>query len=134
MINVKQEKLTVLHVATLNQPIGPDLGYGPIETVIHNIDKGLYASGHRSIVACSGDSRVFGEHLVTVDKSIGDYWSDTTPEERKTMNMHLSNTLYRASMGDIDIIHTHDPKAVEFMYDSVFSMHVPIVMPRHVPA
>jgi glycosyltransferase involved in cell wall biosynthesis len=133
-INVKHEKLTVLHVATLNQPIRPDLGYGPIETIIHNIDKGLYSLGHRSIVACSGDSSVFGEHHVTVDKSIGDYWSDNTPERRKTMNMHLSNALYRASMGDIDIIHTHDAKAVEFMYDSVFRMHVPIVMTLHVSA
>ncbi len=134
MISIKHEKLTVLHVATLNQPIGPDLGYGPIETVIHNIDKGLYASGHRSIVACSGDSSVFGEHHVTVDKSIGDYWSENTPEKHKTINMHLSNALYRASMGDIDIIHTHDPKAVEFMYDSVFKMNVPIVMTLHVSA
>jgi len=134
MINVKQEKLTVLHVATLNQPIRPDLGYGPIETVIHNIDKGLYASGHRSIVACSGDSRVFGEHHVTIDRSTGDYWSDSTTEKHKTMNMHLSKTLYRARRGDIDIIHAHDPKAVEFMYDSVFKMNVPIVMTLHVSA
>ncbi len=134
MISIKHEKLTVLHVATLNQPIRPDLGYGPIETVIHNIDKGLYASGHRSIVACSGDSSVFGEHHVTVDKSIGDYWSENTPEKRKTINMHLSNTLHRASMGDIDIIHAHDAKAVEFMYDSVFRMQVPIVMTLHVSA
>jgi glycosyltransferase involved in cell wall biosynthesis len=133
-INVKREKLTVLHVATLNQPIMPDLGYGPIETVIHNIDKGLYTLGHRSIVACSGDSKVFGEHHVTVDKSIGDYWRNNTPERRKSMNMHLSKALRRASMGDIDVIHTHDPKAVEFMYDSVLDMHVPIVMTLHVSA
>jgi glycosyltransferase involved in cell wall biosynthesis len=46
--------------------------------------------------------------------------------------MHLSNALYRAKMGDIDIIHTHDAKAVEFMYNSVSSMHVPIVMTLHV--
>ena len=134
MISLKQENLTVLHVATLNQPIRPDLGYGPIETVIHNIDKGLYASGHRSIVACSGDSRVFGEHHVTIDRSTGDYWSDSTTEKHKTMNMHLSKTLYRARRGDIDIIHAHDPKAVEFMYDSVFKMNVPIVMTLHVSA
>ncbi len=134
MINVNHEKLTVLHVATLNQPIRPDLSYGPIETVIYNIDKGLHSLGHRSIVACSGDSRVFGEHHVTVDNSIGDYWSDNTPEKRKTMNMHLSNALYRARTGDIDIIHAHDPNAVEFMYDSVFIMHVPIVITLHVSA
>ncbi|MFQ5853042.1 MAG: hypothetical protein ACE5JU_20985, partial [Candidatus Binatia bacterium] len=89
----KPEKLTVLHVSTLNQPIRPDLAYGPIETIIHNIDKGLHSLGHRSIVACSGDSRVAGEHYVTVDQSIGSYWSDNTPERRKSMNMHLSKVL-----------------------------------------
>ncbi|MCR4290505.1 MAG: hypothetical protein NUV86_09635 [Candidatus Scalindua sp.] len=36
MIKVKQEKLTVLHVGTLNKPIGPGLGYGPIETIIQS--------------------------------------------------------------------------------------------------
>ena len=134
MISVKHENLTVLHIATPNQPIGPDLGYGPIETVIQNIDKGLHSLGHRSIVACSGDSRVFGEHYVTVDQSIGDYWSDTTPERLKSNNMHLSRVLGRAKMGDIDIIHTHDAKAVEFIYDSIFSMHIPIVMTLHLSA
>ena len=134
MISLKQEKLTVLHVATLNQPIRSNLGYGPIETVIYNIDKGLYASDHRSIVACSGDSRVFGEHHVTLDRSTGDYWSGNTTEKHKAMNMHLSKALYRARRGDIDIIHAHDPKAVEFMYDSVFKMNVPIVMTLHVSA
>jgi len=133
-INTKHEKLTVLQVATLNQPIRPDLGYGPIETVIYNIDKGLHSLGYRSIVACSGDSRVSGEHYVTVDQSIGEYCSDDTPERRKTMNMHLSRALGRTKMGDIDVIHMHDAEAVEFMYDVAFSMHVPIVMTLHVPA
>jgi glycosyltransferase involved in cell wall biosynthesis len=131
-IFLKQKKLTVLHVATLNQPISPDLGYGPIETVIYNIDKGLHSLGHRSIVACSGDSIVAGEHYVTVDQNIGDYWSVNTPEQRQIANKHLSNALYRAGMGDIDIIHTHDAKAVEFMYDSVFRMRIPIVMTLHI--
>jgi len=133
-INVKNDKLTVLHVATLNQPISSDLGYGPIETVIYNVDKGLHALGHRSIVACSGDSIVAGEHYVTVDHSTGDYWSTNTPEKRQTENMHLSNALYRAGMGDIDIIHTHDAKAVEFMYDSLYNMNIPIVMTLHISA
>jgi glycosyltransferase involved in cell wall biosynthesis len=133
-IKNKPEELTVLHVATLNRPIRPNLSYAPIETVIHNVDKGLHSLGHRSIVACSSDSRVFGEHHVTVDKSIGDYCSDITPEWRKTMNMHLSNALYRARMGDIDVIHMHDAKAVEFMYDGLSSIHIPIVMTLHVSA
>ncbi len=126
--------LTVLHVATINQPVKPDLGYGPIEMVIHNIDQGLHALGHRSIVACSGDSGVAGEHYVTVEKSIGDYWTDDTVERRKTMNMHLSRSLDRAMMGDIDVIHTHDVKTVEYIYDAVANMQVPIVLTLHVAA
>ncbi len=133
-IKARNKRLTVLHLATLNQPIKPDLGYGPIETIIYNIDKGLHSLGHRSIVACSGDSRVAGEHYKTVDKSIGDYWSKNTPERRKTMNKHLSRALGRATMGDIDVIHAHDLKTLEYIYDAVFSMHVPIVMTLHVAA
>jgi glycosyltransferase involved in cell wall biosynthesis len=133
-IKTKHEKLTVLHVATLNQPIRPDNGYGPIETVIYNIDKGLHSLGHRSIVACSADSRVTGEHYVTVDQSIGNYWSNDTPERRKNMNKHLSKALIRAKMGDIDVIHMHDADAVEFIYNRVYLMHIPIVMTLHVPA
>src|ERR1700730_11426533 len=47
-----RKRLNVLHVATINKPITSHMGYGPIETVIYNIDKGLTALGHRSIVAC----------------------------------------------------------------------------------
>ena len=132
--NITHENLTVLHVATLNQPITPDLGYGPIETIIYNIDKGLHSLGHRSIVACSGDSRVAGEQYVTVDQSLGDYWSDDTTGRRKTMNLHLSRALDRVKMGDIDVIHTHDAKSVEFIYDSIFGMQVPTVLTLHVQA
>ena len=100
--NITHENLTVLHVATLNQPITPDLGYGPIETIIYNIDKGLHSLGPRSIVACSGDPRVAGEQYVTVYQSICDYWSDDSPERRKAANLHLSRALDRTKMGDID--------------------------------
>ena len=133
-ISLNHKRLTVLQVATLNQPIKPNLGYGPIELVTHGIDKGLCSFGHRSIVACSGDSRVVGEHNVTIDKSIGDYWVENTPDRRKTTNLHYSKALRRAEMGDIDIIHTHDAKAVEFMHDSLLDMNIPIVMTLHVSA
>ena len=125
---------TVLHVATINHPIRPNLSYAPIETVIHNIDKGLHSLGHRSIVACSGDSRVAGEHYVTVDHSLEEYCSDKTPAWRNTMNMHYTRALGRVRMGGIDVIHMHDADAVEFIYDDVFSMNVPVVMTLHVSA
>jgi len=71
---------------------------------------------------------------VTVGKSIGDYWTENTTERHKTMNMHLSMALDRAMMGDIDVIHTHDVKAVEYIYDAVAATQVPIVLTLHVAA
>jgi glycosyltransferase involved in cell wall biosynthesis len=133
-IKSNNKKLSVLHVATINHPIMPNLSYAPIETVIHNVDKGLHSLGHRSIVACSGDSMISGEHYVTVDHSIGAYCSDKTTAAHRTMNMHFSKALGRAMMGDIDVMHMHDADAVEFIYDDIFSINVPIVMTLHVSA
>jgi glycosyltransferase involved in cell wall biosynthesis len=129
---MKLKKLTVLHVATINKPIKPDLGYGPIEDVIYNIDKGLQALGHRSIVACSADSCVTGEQHVTVPRSLGDYVRESSPEQIKIVKIHLAKALERAKIGDIDIIHLH--AWLDYIYTGVFSPPLPIVMTLHVPA
>ena len=126
--------MNVLQVATLNRPIKHELGYAPIESVIYNIDKGLRALGHRSIVACSGDSRVVGEQYTTIDKSFGEYWSTNTHVQRRDMHRHLAMSLQRAKEGDIDIIHTHDAVMAEHMFKGVCNSPVPIVMTLHVPA
>lgn len=126
--------MTVLQVATLNRPIRQDLGYGPIEMVIYNIDKGLHKLGHRSIVACSGDSCVVGEQFTTIDKSFSEYWSKNTRVQRKESRKHLAMSLQRATKRDIDIIHMHDPVMVEYIFKGVFKSPVPIVMTLHVPA
>jgi glycosyltransferase involved in cell wall biosynthesis len=129
-----RKKINVLHVATLNRPIRQDLGYGPIETVIYNIDKGLHKLGHRSIVACSGDSCVVGEQFTTIEKSFSEYWSKNTRVQRENMRRHLVISLQRAKKGDIDIIHMHDAVMVEYIFKGVFKSSVPIVMTLHVPA
>ncbi|MFH1778199.1 MAG: glycosyltransferase family 4 protein [Candidatus Omnitrophota bacterium] len=129
-----RKKMNVLHVATLNQPVRQDLGYGPIETVIYNIDKGLHNLGHRSIVACSGDSCVVGEQYTTIEKSYSEYWSKDTCVQRENMRRHLVMSLQRAKKGDVDIIHMHDAVMVEYIFKGVFKSPVPIVMTLHVPA
>lgn len=131
--------INVLHIATLNRPIRQDLGYGPIETVIYNIDKGLHKLGYRSIVACSGDSRVVGEQYTTIEKSFSEYWSKNTHMQRENMHRHLVLSLKRAKKGDIDIIHMHDAIMVQYIFKGVFKKGafkspVPIVMTLHVPA
>jgi len=126
--------MNVLHVATLNRPIRQDLGYGPIETVIYNIDKGLHTLGHRSIVACSGDSCVVGEQYTTIEKSFSEYWCQNTRVEREHMRRHLAMSLQRTQSGDIDIIHLHDAVMAEYIFKGVLKSPVPIVMTLHVPA
>jgi glycosyltransferase involved in cell wall biosynthesis len=126
--------MNVLHVATLNRPIRQNLGYGPIETVIYNIDKGLHKLGHRTIVACSGDSSVVGEKFSTIKKSFREYWSKKTPVKHENMHKHLNISLQRAKEGDIDIIHMHDAIMAEYMFKGVFKNPIPIVMTLHVPA
>jgi glycosyltransferase involved in cell wall biosynthesis len=126
--------MNVLHVATLNRPIRQDLGYGPIETVVYNLDKGLHELGHRSIVACSGDSQVVGEQFTTIEKSFSEYCTDHTPVKQEYMLRHLVMSLQRAQRGDIDVIHMHDADMAEYIYNGVCPSPVPIVMTLHVPA
>jgi glycosyltransferase involved in cell wall biosynthesis len=126
--------MNVLHVATLNRPIRQDLGYGPIETVVYNLDKGLHELGHRSIVACSGDSQVVGEQFTTIEKSFSEYCTDHTLVKQEHMRRHLVMSLQRAQRGDIDVIHLHDADMAESMFNGVCHSPVPIVMTLHVPA
>ena len=130
-MNKPARPLTVLHVGTINKPITHANGYGPIETVIFNIDKGLHELGHRSIVACSSDSAVTGEHYATVGRSLGDYCRSGTPEAQAQIDLHLGGALARARRGDIDIIHMHE--WFEHVYTGRFAPPVPIVMTLHVP-
>ncbi len=128
----RHKRLTVLQVATINKPIKQDIGYGPIETVIYNIDKGLRSLGHRSIVACSADSCIAGEQYITVRQSLGGYVHESAPQQINVVKMHLSKALKRAKKGDIDLIHMHG--WLDYIYNGLFRPPLPIVMTLHVQA
>ena len=119
-------------MATLNKPIGLKNGYGPIESVIHGIDKGLHQLGYRSIVACSADADVTGEHHATIPASLGGYCSSASDDARGRVAQHLSSALARTRKPDIDIVHMHE--WYERVYDGSFAPSRPIVMTLHVPA
>lgn len=126
--------MKILQIATLNRPIRRDLGYGPIETVIYNLDKGLQELGHRSLVACSGDSRISGEGYTTLDHSFKEYWTTNTLLQRHEIRRHLVLSLERARRVDIDIVHLHDPAMTEFIFKGMVACAAPVVMTLHVPA
>lgn len=129
-MSATRKRLNILHVATINKPIMSDMGYGPIETVIYNIDKGLSTLGHRSIVACSSDSAVTGEKYATVPRSLGDYLREDTREGRASVDRHLAMALARARRGDIDVVHMHE--WFEYVCDGRFDPGLPIVTTLHV--
>ncbi len=131
-IETKPRLPTVLHVATINKPIVAGLGYGPIEAIIRSIDSGVHSLGHRSIVACSADSRVAGEQYATVHRSLGGYWRGDTADRRNLIDTHLSRALERAQRGDIKLIHMHE--WLDYIFNGAFHPHVPIVMTLHVHA
>ena len=131
-MHAKHNCLTVLHVATLNKPIRSDLGYGPVETIIDNIHKRLQSLGHRSIVACSADSRIAGEGYVTVRRSLGDYWREDTAERGNVIVRHLARAGERAARGDVDVIQMHE--WLDYICEGTFRPLLPIVMTLHVPA
>src|SRR3984893_11948176 len=117
--------MNVLHVATINKPITSQMGYGPIETDIYNIDKGLTALGHQSIVACSSDSAVAGQKYGTVPRSLGDYLREDTREGRASVDRHLASALARTRRGDSDVVHMHE--WFEYVCDGRFNPGLPIV-------
>ncbi|MCZ6491893.1 MAG: glycosyltransferase family 4 protein [Acidobacteria bacterium] len=126
------DQLTVLQVGTLNKPVRPDQGYGPVETVICNVDKGLVSAGHRSIVACSADSQTVGERHVTVRQGFGGYCQEESQESEELLQRHLTHALKRVMRGDIDVVHMHE--WVRHLYNGVFNPPLPIVVTLHVPA
>src|SRR6185437_11037946 len=107
-------------------------GYGPIESVIYNLDKGLTALGHRSIVACSADSSVNGEKWPTLARSLGDYCRDRTPAVEVQVELHLAKALERVRRGDLDAVHMHEWQ--DRAYSGRFDPRVPVVLTLHVPA
>ena len=118
-------------MATLNKAIGLETGYGPIETVIHGIDKGLHNLGYRSIVACSADAIVNGEKHETVSESLGAYCSANNEAAQERIGRHLASSLARSRAGDVGVVHMHE--WYEHVYTGRFNPSVPIVMTLHVP-
>jgi glycosyltransferase involved in cell wall biosynthesis len=115
----------------MNKALGPRMGYGPIETIVFNLDKGLHALGHGSIVACSSDSEVTGEKYETVPATLGDYVSAGSSRAQAHVELHLSRALERAKRGDVDIVHMHE--WFEHVCLGTFNPRVPVVMTLHVP-
>lgn len=97
--------MKVLQIAPIGLPVKPDITYGGTERVILYLDEVFTELGHRSMVAASGDSRVYGKLLETIPKSI---WNISQNEnELGRRKIIISEDLYNK----------HYKRCVEFMLD-----------------
>ncbi len=94
--------LRIAHVAPPLERVPPE-GYGGTERIINELVLELARRGHSVTTFASGDSKVPGEHVVTVDKALrpNGYTGDPMPYFLIT----ASKVLDRAA--DFDIIHSH---------------------------
>jgi glycosyltransferase involved in cell wall biosynthesis len=94
--------LRVAHVAPPLERVPPE-GYGGTERVIYELLVDLDRRGHSVTTFASGDSKVPGEHVPTVETALrpAGYMGDPMPY----FLMTISKVLDRAT--DFDIIHSH---------------------------
>ena len=94
--------LRIAHVAPPLERVPPE-GYGGTERVIYELVVDLDRRGHSVTTFASGDSKIPGEHVITVDSALrpAGYAGDPMPYFLIT----VAKVLDRAA--DFDIIHSH---------------------------
>jgi glycosyltransferase involved in cell wall biosynthesis len=97
-----------LRIAQVAPPIEavPPIGYGGTERIVAELVEELHRRGHHVTTFASGDSKVAGEHVVTVPQALRPIGFADDPAEhfRATVEMVLERER------DFDLIHAHlDP-------------------------
>jgi len=108
---------TILQIASVGRAVSPDMRYGGTARVLGYLDREFTRRGYNSLVGATGDSKVYGELIETVPKSIN-LWNmeGTTSAEIKLRTdfdelsqLHYSKIVdyILKNKNKIDIIHDH---------------------------
>ncbi|MBP7147074.1 MAG: glycosyltransferase [Acidobacteria bacterium] len=116
--------LTVLSVAFPFAGVGPD-AVGGAEQVLAQVDAGLVAAGHRSIVLAAEGSHTAGE-LIAVPRLPG-----TLTAERCRLGQVRQREALQAALARtrVDVVHMHGIDFAEYLPDP----GVPVVATLHLP-
>lgn len=117
--------LTILSVGYPLAPVGPD-AVGGAEQVLHHLDEGLVARGHRSIVIAPEGSRVRGS-LIPVPLSDVGFGKELRQQVHDHYRRLIDETLRRCS---IDLIHMHGLDFDAYLPSS----GPPVLVTLHLPA
>lgn len=122
--------LTVLSVAYVFAPVGPDTA-GGAEQVLAELDRALVAAGHRSLVITCAGSKVAGELLPTTPLP-----EKFTEELRqKAQQRHRQRIAEALREWPIDVVHCHGHDFAAYLpppgVPTLVTLHLPV---DHYPA
>ena len=122
--------LTVLNVAYVFAPVGPDTA-GGAEQVLAALDRALVAKGHRSLVIACAESRTAGELLATEPLPV----QFTEDLRRRAQQAHCERIRAALRQWPVDVVHCHGLDFAEYLpragVPTLVTLHLPV---DHYPA
>ncbi len=116
--------LTILSVAYVFAPVGPDTA-GGAEQVLATVDRALVAEGHRSLVIACAGSKTAGELLDTAPLPA----KFTEDLRRRAQQEHRQRILRTLRQSPVDLVHCHGHDFAEYLP----SPGVPTLVTLHLP-
>ena len=117
--------LTVLNVAYVFAPVGPDTA-GGAEQVLAALDRALVAEGHRSLVIACAGSKTAGELLATAPLP-AQFNEDL---RRRAQRAHGKRIEQALRQWPVDLVHCHGHDFAEYLPDpgvpTLVTLHLPV--------
>lgn len=117
--------LTVLNVAYVFAPVGPDTA-GGAEQVLAALDRALVAKGHRSLVIACAGSKTAGELLAT--GALPAQFNEDL--RRRAQRAHGKRIQEALRQWPVDLVHCHGHDFAEYLPDpgvpTLVTLHLPV--------
>jgi glycosyltransferase involved in cell wall biosynthesis len=117
--------LTVLNVAYVFAPVGPDTA-GGAEHVLAALDRALVAAGHRSLVIACAGSKTAGELIATAPLPA----KFTEELRRAAQELHRRRILEALQRWPVNLVHCHGHDFAEYLPDcdipALVTLHLPV--------
>jgi glycosyltransferase involved in cell wall biosynthesis len=122
--------LTILNVAYVFAPIGPDTA-GGAEQILASLDRALVAAGHRSLVIACAGSKTAGELVPTAP--LPEMFTEELRHRAQQSHRERIQQVLRRTL--VDVVHCHGHDFAEYLpsaaVPTLVTLHLPV---DHYPA
>ncbi|MBU2634095.1 MAG: glycosyltransferase family 4 protein [Nanoarchaeota archaeon] len=105
--------MNILQIAPIVLPITPDMKYGGTERIVLLLDKEFTRLGHNSLVGATGDSKLQGKLIQTLEKSLWGIKWGSSHEFKEEYEEHFAKILEYSIINKVDIIHDHTGRILQ---------------------